>query len=724
MTPSAFSHKRPILATRFTQSLACFAFLSGAALALAQGAGTNPVVDGFIRPNANLHAENIPPIPASLVQALRPYNDFRPVAFVAWHPSRKEMLVRQRVQGASTVQLHWLKSPGAALKPATQHPDPIGPATLSRDGKFIVYAASKGGSEQFQLFRQDLDADSGAPTGQAVQLTNERERHIRLGWYRKNGRSTGEMLVLSLPLDRFLPEAERENVGSTLRLIDPFKPESAREVAKLPQTGWAGSSLSRDGSTLYMTKRMSANHSEIWAVDLTGKPPVRLIPAADDDKTQAVHGSSRLTADGKALLLITDRFGEFLGVARYELANQSLRSLTGDLPHDVMAFSTGVAVDAAGGFAGESGSAIDDEADDETETSGRPLLFQVNVHGQTELRALDAKTYAPISLPRLPAGAVSTAVVRRGGTEMALSVYGAQTPGDLWVVDIKAAGAANPGEAPATLWAKAGKSLDTSGFRAQEVIRWKSFDGLEISGLITRAAPKFTGKRPVFIDIHGGPESQARVGFAGRATFYNNELGITVIRPNVRGSSGFGKTFLTLDNGYKREDSVKDIGALLDWIAQQPDLDASRVLVSGGSYGGYMALAASTHYADRIAGAIDSVGISNFVTFLETTESYRRDLRRMEYGDERDAKMREFLIRISPTTNAHKITKPLFVVQGKNDPRVPVTEAEQIVAKARANGTPVWYLRGENEGHGFARRENAEFLSLSIIAFMQQTVLK
>jgi dipeptidyl aminopeptidase/acylaminoacyl peptidase len=202
------------------------------------------------------------------------------------------------------------------------------------------------------------------------------------------------------------------------------------------------------------------------------------------------------------------------------------------------------------------------------------------------------------------------------------------------------------------------------------------------------------------------------------------ELGVAVLRPNVRGSSGFGKTFLALDNGMLREDSVKDIGALLDWIAQQPGLDAQRVMVSGGSYGGYMSLAVSAHYAERIAGAVDDVGISHFVTFLTNTESYRRDLRRVEYGDERDPAMREFLHRISPLTNAHRIRKPLFVVQGRNDPRVPYTEAEQIVERVRANGTPVWYLRAENEGHGFARKENADFRFYAMVKFVETVLLK
>jgi dipeptidyl aminopeptidase/acylaminoacyl peptidase len=208
----------------------------------------------------------------------------------------------------------------------------------------------------------------------------------------------------------------------------------------------------------------------------------------------------------------------------------------------------------------------------------------------------------------------------------------------------------------------------------------------------------------------------------GRYNYFIDELGMAVIQPNVRGSSGFGKSFVSLDDGLKREDSVKDIGALLDWIATQPQLDASKVIVSGGSYGGYMSLAVSTHYADRIAGSIDVVGISNFVTFLQNTESYRRDLRRVEYGDERDPAMRAFLEKISPLTNASRITKPLFVVQGKNDPRVPYTEAEQIVAKARSNNTPVWYLRAENEGHGFARKENADYQFYATILFLQNTL--
>ena len=222
--------------------------------------------------------------------------------------------------------------------------------------------------------------------------------------------------------------------------------------------------------------------------------------------------------------------------------------------------------------------------------------------------------------------------------------------------------------------------------------------------------------------MHGGPEGQSRLGWQGRANYFVQELGIALLEPNVRGSSGYGKTFLDLDNGRLREDSVKDMASAIDWVATQPGLDATKVVVQGGSYGGYMALAAATRLSDRIAGAVSVVGISNFVSFLENTESYRRDLRRVEYGDERDPAMRALLTNISPLNNAVMVKKPLLVVQGRNDPRVPWTESEQIVRKLQAQGTPVSYLLADNEGHGFSRRENADFYFATLVRFVQDAV--
>jgi dipeptidyl aminopeptidase/acylaminoacyl peptidase len=351
-------------------------------------------------------------------------------------------------------------------------------------------------------------------------------------------------------------------------------------------------------------------------------------------------------------------------------------------------------------------------------SAGGFIAAQFNVDGRDELRLFNGRSLTERPRPQLPAGSVGNAVFRPQAPDLAFTVNGAKGPSQIYSLDVLT------GRTQAWTQAVVPPGLDVAGFQEPANIRWKSFDGRTISGLMTLPPARFAGKRPVLINIHGGPEAQATVGFAGRNNYLIQELGIALIQPNVRGSSGYGKTYLALDNGTKREDAVKDIGALLDWIAANPRLDASRVLVSGGSYGGYMSLAVATHYADRIAGNIDVVGISNFVTFLHNTESYRRDLRRVEYGDERDPTMRAFLESISPLTHANRIKKPLFVVQGKNDPRVPYTEAEQIVARAREVGTPVWYLRAENEGHGFSRKENADFQFYATLKFMQQTLLK
>ena len=236
-------------------------------------------------------------------------------------------------------------------------------------------------------------------------------------------------------------------------------------------------------------------------------------------------------------------------------------------------------------------------------------------------------------------------------------------------------------------------------------------------------ADRFPGPRPVYISIHGGPEAQDRPGFLGSENLFVAEMGIARIVPNVRGSTGYGKTYLQLDNGDKREDTVKDIGALLDWIATQPDLDAKRVMVSGGSYGGYMSLATLVHYSDRLRCGYESVGISNFVTFLENTQDYRRDLRRVEYGDERDPKMRAFLEGIAPAAHADRIRVPLLVAQGANDPRVPLSESDQIVKAVTGNGVPVWYLVGKNEGHGFSKKPNTDYLRETLREFMRRYLL-
>ncbi|MDM4767080.1 prolyl oligopeptidase family serine peptidase [Pelomonas sp. SE-A7] len=651
--------------------------LAGAGLVQAQEAA-KPV----LAPNANLVVQGIPPVPQSLAESVNAYGDFRGHGFVDWHPSKREMLIAHRKAGGNTSQLFRLAGPMAELEQLTDANDPVGGASYEPlGGRYIVFARASGGNEVAQLYRL------GGKGKEPVLLTDPDLRHGMNGWLHKSS----QLLFTSVPLDRTAQGGSRAQVMTQLWIMDPEKPEAKRKIAELPGGGWGVGSVSWDDKQLALSEYISANEARVWLMDLATGEKRQVLPAPGQTE-RASHGPVAFSRDNQELFIATTRFSEFREVARLKLADGTLQRL-----------ETGMNWDVSGGTLTE---------------DGKKLALQFNIDGRDELRFYDAQTFKPLPSPRLPAGSVGSASYDKTRGELMFSLNSAQGPGQIFSLD--AAGKVQQ-------WTKAYSppSIDASKFGDQQIVRWKSFDGRQISGLVNLPpADKFPGKRPVLINIHGGPEGQSTMGFIGRNNYFVQELGIAMIQPNVRGSSGYGKTFLDLDNGFKREDSVKDIGALLDWIATQPNLDASRVMVVGGSYGGYMVLAVSTHYADRIVGAIDIVGISHFVTFLNNTESYRRDLRRVEYGDERDPAMKEFLDKISPLTNAARIKKPLFVVQGKNDPRVPYTEAEQIVAKVRDQGTPVWYLRAENEGHGFARKENQDFLFYSMIGFMQQNLLK
>ncbi|MEP7100819.1 MAG: prolyl oligopeptidase family serine peptidase, partial [Burkholderiales bacterium] len=548
-----------------------------------------------------------------------------------------------------------------------------------RDGKYIVFARASGGNEQYKLYRLDL------PGKEVTVLTDTPERHSMEGWLHKSAR----MLTLATPLDRTAEGGSRSEISQTLRLMDPLQPQSAVKLAELPGGGWGVGSVSWDDKRVALTRYLSANESQVWMLDLASKRLTQLLPA-----TKGAQKSSWFAGDFKrdnsGLFLIGDQGGEFRELMFYAFAKRRITSITREIPWNI---------------SGTTGN-----------EAGTLIAAQANVDGRDELRLFNARTLKQLAVPKVPAGSIGTSRFHPKLADLEFSLNSAQGPSQVWSM--------NPASGAVEQWtrASAAPGVDTTTFLEQQIVRWKSFDGRVISGILNMPPARFTGKRPVLIAIHGGPEGQAKLGFLGRANYYVNELGIAVIQPNVRGSTGYGKTFLSLDDGFKREDSVKDIGTLLDWIAKQPELDASRVAVTGGSYGGYMSLAVATMYSDRIASSIDIVGISNFLTFLQNTESYRRDLRRVEYGDERDPAMRAYLEKISPLTNAGNIKKPLFVVQGRNDPRVPVTEAEQVVAKVRANGSPVWYLRGENEGHGFQRRENADFQFYATVMFLQQTL--
>ena len=642
------------------------ALLCAAALAAA-------AQEEFLTPPKNLVLDGVPPVPAAIAARVAPYTEFKPSGMLDWHPQRREILVRQRL--ANTNQLHRVDDPGQPPVPITDFPDAVsGGRYEPKSAAYVLLSGSEGGSEVFRIRRHD------PATRETVPVSPEGERAGEPQWSHKGDR----VVFTTVPIDR--NNASRE-VKTTVHLADPREPARTRVLAVLPGGGWHAFRFSPNDRQLVYVEYKSAEESHLWLMDVaTGKSRRLTAPGKGDPVS---YRDPNFSPDGRSVYAISDRGSEFRSLAVIDVATGREQALAANIKADV--------------------------EDIALSAPAKRLAFITNDAGEHTLRFLDLGTRKELPRPALVPGVISGLRWRADGSEIAFTHASAKSPGDVFSYHL----AANK----VTRWTNGNSpAVNAAAFVEARVIRWKSFDDREITGLYYHPPSQFEGVRPVIVSIHGGPAAQSRAGFIGRNNYLLNELGIALVYPNVRGSSGFGKGFLKLDNGRLREDSVKDIDALLDWIARQPGLDAKRVLVMGGSYGGYMALAASVHYADRVAGAASTVGISNFVTFLERTESYRRDLRRAEYGDERDPEMRAFLESISPLTHASRITKPLFVVQGKNDPRVPWTESEQIVATLKRNGTPAWYLLALDEGHGFQKKANADFQFHALVAFIRQTL--
>ncbi len=666
----------------------------------------------FITPASNLVIENIPPIPEALTKKVAAYTQFKPSSIIAWHPQDGSILVRMRLNDSN--QLHLVKAPGAKPEPLTDFPDAVSNATFQpTKGEYLLFTRATGGDEIFRIYRLDLASKLVTP------VSPKSERASSPAWNRSGDR----IVFTTVSVDRkekaqSLQESAARKATTKLYIADPLKPDTAKVIASFDGGGFSSFRFSPDGKSLAYLEYVSANESHLWMMDIATGKQTRITPTPASAQTSVtakaggtkpvtiVYGEPRFASDGKGIYTVSDRDSEYRRLVYIDIRSGKERVLTAHLKHDVDDFS------------------ISNRAN--------RIAFTTNEDGSSVLRFLELKTDKELPRPALLPGEIS-GLRWKGGSddsddlsgpdvkdvaaELAFNLTSARSPGEVYSMNIVAP--------KVTRWTNGSSAnLNPLEFVEPRLVQWKSFDGLKISGFVYQPdAKNFQGKRPVIINIHGGPEGQARPGFIARNNYMVNELGIAIIYPNVRGSSGFGTTFLAMDNGNKREDSVKDIGALFEWIKDQPDLDASKVLVTGGSYGGYMALAVSTHYADRIAGTIDVVGISNFVTFLANTESYRRDLRRVEYGDERDPEMKKFLEAISPLNNAAKINKPLFVVQGKNDPRVPYTEALQIVEKVKIQNVPVWFLMANDEGHGFAKKSNQDFLFYAQIKFMEKTLL-
>jgi dipeptidyl aminopeptidase/acylaminoacyl peptidase len=537
-------------------------------------------------------------------------------------------------------------------------------------GDYFVFSKDIGGDEFFQSYRYEF------ASGAIHLLTDGKSRN-----------SVGEW---SHGADRMAYTSTRRN-GRDLDLyvISPSDPKSDRRLAELEGGGWRVLDWSPDDRQILVSDYISINESYLWLFDASTGRKELITPTGGREKVS--YSDAEFSKDGKGIYVTTDRDGEFLRLAYLDLATRQPRFLTSHINWDVEGF--------------------------DVSPVGATIAFVTNEDGVSILRLLDTATGKEKAAPKLPAGVISRVRWHKNGNEIGFTLSSARSTSDVYSLDV------GTGKLERWTFSETG-GLNPQNFSEPELIRWKSFDGRPISGFLYLPPAQFRGKRPVVINIHGGPEGQSRPGFLGANNYYLNELGVALIYPNVRGSTGYGKTFLQLDNGSLREDTYKDIGALLDWIGTRPELDADRIMVTGVSYGGHMTLAVATLYSDRIRCAVDVVGPSNLASLLRDTSGYRQDLRRAEYGDERKPEMRAFLERIAPMNNAQKITKPLFVVAGQNDPRVPLSESQQIVSMVKRNGTPVWYLMAKDEGHGFAKKKNQEFQFYSTVSFMQEYLLK
>jgi dipeptidyl aminopeptidase/acylaminoacyl peptidase len=620
-----------------------------------------------VAPNENLMVENLPPVPADIAAQAQRYTEFRSAGAFDWHPLKRELLISTRF--ADVPQVHRIVMPGGARTQLTFFPDRVSGASYHPHvGDYFIFSKDIGGGEWFQIFRYDVDS------GNITMLTDGKSRNLGATWSNKG--------------DRIAYASTRRNRADLdFYVMDPKDNSTDKMIVENTGGGWDIADWSPDDKTLLIAEGISVNESYLWLADVATGKKTLLTPKGGEKIAYQPIGFS---ADGKGIYVTSDKGNEFQRISYIDLATKAEKVLT---------------------------NASWDVEDARLSWNRKLLAYTLNENGLASLHVLDLASGKELPLQKLPVGTIGGINWHENNKDLAFSVNSAKSPSDVYSVNL--------GTGKLDRWT----TSETGGLNAAAnveptLVKWKSFDGKEISGwLYTPPAAKFPGKRPVIVNIHGGPEGQSRPGFLGRNNYILNELGVAIIFPNVRGSTGYGKTYVAMDNGFKREDSYKDIETLLHWLKEQPNLDGDKIMVTGGSYGGHMTLATATRYNDLITCSLDVVGMSNLVTFLEHTEPYRRDLRRVEYGDERDPKMHEFLENIAPMNHVKNITKPMFVVAGANDPRVPKSEADQIVAALKAQSTPVWYLVGKNEGHGFSKKQNADFQFYATILFIQKYLL-
>jgi dipeptidyl aminopeptidase/acylaminoacyl peptidase len=613
---------------------------------------------------AALVADGIPAVPDELAVKTRPYMEFRTAGFVGWHPTDKSMLIATRF--GNTAQLHRVAGPMMARKQISFEAEPVGNGSWApKRGDIMLVQKDVGGGEFFQLFT--------LKDGQLTLLTDGKSRNSLNAWS-----DDGELIAYSSTL--------RNGTDSDLYIMNPRDPKTSKMVAEVKGGGWAIVAFAADKKSAIVAQYISVTKVNLSRLDLASG---KMTPIGDHSKSIA-YGGGQFAPDG-SLWVTSDEGSDFQRLGTLDQATGKFTPRGPAEKWDVDTF--------------------------DISPDGKFIVYITNEAGISRVKLLDPKTNAVRVVSGLPTGIVGGLEIAEWG-DIGITFTSARSAADAYSI--------NPRTLAITRWTESETGgLDVKKNVEPELIAVKSFDGLSVSGFLYRPDPvKFPGKRPLIMSVHGGPEGQSRPGFQGRSNYLLNEQGIAIFYPNVRGSTGYGKTFVSLDNGpFKREDSVKDMGAFLDALGKDAGLDPNRFAVTGGSYGGYMCYAASIQYRDKITSTNCIVAISNFVTFLENTQSYRRDLRRPEYGDERDPAQRAKLLEISPLTRVSEITKPMMVVTGGNDPRVPASEADQIIKAIRAKGGIAWSLLGQNEGHGFAKKENIDYQFWTSLMFWQKTLL-
>lgn len=613
--------------------------------------------------------DGVPEWDPAIGQRLDQYNNARSAGLSDLSSDGQRILISTRF--GETSQIHLVETPLGMRRQLTFYDEPVGRAGYvpGSNDRLMLFTKDEGGNEIRQFYVMDL------ATGEVTRLTHDEGRHAGPSISRD-----GKMLAYT--------GTARNGRDWDLYLME-LKPQAQPKKVWEVTGNFYPASFHPDGGELLVSQYISASETRWYTFDIASQ---KATPFTPQDRP-AYYGNVRWSHNGEWLFVTSDRGSEFPRLYRVERASGEWTCLTPDLDWNV----SGLAVD----------------------PSGKGIAFTTNEDGLSKLYFADARgeNRRAIELPVGIAGGLRFA--EKGGW-LGITLNTPRTPSDSFVFKFP--------EGTRTQWTRSEVGgMDTDRFVMPILVRYPTFD--QVDGR-PREIPAFVypapqaGKRPVLIHCHGGPESQFRPGFVSLFQYLAVEMGITVIAPNVRGSTGYGRSFHELDNGRLRENAVKDVGALLDWIETQPTLDSERVAIYGGSYGGYMVLGSLAMYGERFKAGIDVVGITSFVTFLENTGDYRRALRRNEYGDESDPEMRAFLESISPLNKADQITAALCVTHGKNDPRVPYTEAEQIVEKLRTLGRPVWYGLALNEGHGFRKKENRDLAREMYAAFLQEFLLE